>query len=692
MRRASRVLILLVVAMTACGSQMALAADGTATLGTDLRPYAVVLSSNVYKIPNTSDWVNPNFGFAYMQNVQRGSSQTDYCTTIPSAGDTRDLIAIDGVASPEVPEAIIRTLGTPTANVVKYEGRTQDCYYLVIGIYSSAGGTGGPGGMNRWYSEFDTNNDAYEHPHFVVTVNDRYCKDDDRVGIGTTSVAHFELQNSQNTPTAYFKLSQKPLSSSVAGAVTFLDGGAVHSITHDSQVDVEFIGDIAGIASIIATATNEDGTETPGSPKTGTAEVAVASMTLYVGRSEQNIVESDDNFVTELTDYEQTETHPRSPLFIFGEPNPIFIEVTGLPAGLGILEKCVQVSSESDPVGVALSLNEVPGKPGTYRNVIAGWTSNKLLLGTKSGSVRGQVIRIKTTRREVLTFTLNQAGTMPVSKNVMVERGRTGAGYFTYNDIDICPYGKRKSTKPIAEGFVAGFRQATSVPTSRPYWPCAYLGAGDAVCRIGDYMNPTDSDKADAASIIMWVGHGTAEQNAGKWDYYCVFINETGMEKLHHDDVGLGDTLANWAIFHSCRFLNTDGEAEDGPNDGLTVDPDAVNAELKKMCGHGMRLVCGWKTRMYMKPGLGAYFAERLQEGDDIADAWIATSMVFPREDENKVSIARVFGAEACANDNVVPITDSPMAPVILCPRDPVPADSYSVLQELATPGNGLTE
>jgi hypothetical protein len=277
MRHASRVLILLVVAMTACGSQMALAADGTATLGTDPRPYAVVLSSNVYKIPGTDwDWVGSNFGFAYIQNVQKNSVQTDYCATIPSAGDTRVLKAIDGVASPEVPEAIIRTLGDPFDHVVKYEGRTQDCYYLVIGTYSSSGGAGGPGGTSRWYSEFDTNN-SRSSPHFVVTINDRYIEGDDVFEISSISV---EMQNAENVSgQVHFILQQESLLNT-QGEVIYNDSNAsvsnVHSVDNDNQECVNATAVTAGLVSIKAVETDVDGVPlvTP-NVKPGTARAKV---------------------------------------------------------------------------------------------------------------------------------------------------------------------------------------------------------------------------------------------------------------------------------------------------------------------------------------------------------------------------------------------------------------------------------
>lgn len=253
--------LLLVLLLIICSSQAASAADGMATLGEDPRPYAVILSSNVQKIPDVSNWVSGQFGFAYMQDVQKGSSQTDYCYTQPRAGSSATLKALDGVASPENAEPIVRTVGYPSANAVKYEGRTGDCYYLVMGTY--AGGTGGSGGeTSHWYSEFDTNQNPAS-PHFVLTINGRYSSIDDRIELGYGSFPiTVELQNSGHNPgEIYFRLFQTPLDAvEFSGAVSFVDGdgatSGVHAVNNTSQEMVFAVGSASGMVSLIAMQTD----------------------------------------------------------------------------------------------------------------------------------------------------------------------------------------------------------------------------------------------------------------------------------------------------------------------------------------------------------------------------------------------------------------------------------------------------
>lgn len=259
--------LLIVLLLIVCSSQAASAADGTATLGEDPRPYAVILSSNTRKGIG-DDWVSDQFGFAYMQNVQKGSPQTDYCYTNPRAGSSATLKAIDGTASPENPEVIERDVGASGPNSVVFEGRTGDCYYLVMGTYS--GGTGGFGGeTSHWYSEFDTN-ESPTSPHFVVTIEERYCEADDRFPIDSAPTKIVvELQHAGGIEGAiYFRLYQMSLPDADLGndgAILFPDSdddgtfSCMHSVYKDNQSEVYAVGMVKGKVSVIAIETDENG-------------------------------------------------------------------------------------------------------------------------------------------------------------------------------------------------------------------------------------------------------------------------------------------------------------------------------------------------------------------------------------------------------------------------------------------------
>lgn len=238
------------------------AADGHAKLGQDPRS------------PANGQIISDDFGFAFMQNVQKtspgGPGFTDTCQTLPKDGSNAVLTAIDGVASPENPEQIYCTLSGDTAI---FTGRTGDCYYMVTGVYGGAnggGGGGGPGGGNGtarnrrlWHSEFDTNNDEAA-PHFVVYINERYSSEDDFFVVNWISRISVELHNVVGMDPATsvnFKLSQTPLAGN--GAVTILkpdgtpaDPNQIYQIRPGETVTVNARGLSTGVVSIIAEQTN----------------------------------------------------------------------------------------------------------------------------------------------------------------------------------------------------------------------------------------------------------------------------------------------------------------------------------------------------------------------------------------------------------------------------------------------------
>jgi hypothetical protein len=259
----------------------------------------------------------------------------------------------------------------------------------------------------------------------------------------------------------------------------------------------------------------------------------------------------------------------------------------------------------------------------------------------------------------------------------MIDRAEAGGAWLTYSSIwDDWPELSR--TDDVATEFLDGL----CVENKNPSFGRMYRAMGDNKCKRSHFVNPTDKDCADRVDFVMWCGHGSKDEKG----YYCVFLNGTDTEKLYHEDVGLGDTDAEWVAFNTCRFLNTNTEAEDGAN-GPNVNQEDIENELKKLCKNGIHLVLGWKTRMAMRPGMGAYFVNRMRAGDEIKDAWVAMTQQYPRLDPAKVSIGRVFGAESCEGDCLEPDISTGLLYPIKVSRDPDETDSYKVLEEVATPG-----
>lgn len=278
-----------VIAVVTSSVQMVLAADGQAQLGQDPRQ------------PANGKIISDNFGFAFMQNVEKkgvgGQGFTDTCTTLDKKGN-HTLTATDGVSSPEHSEAILFTLKGDT---VTFSGRTGECYYMVTGKYGGGGSGGGQGGSaggaggatREWNSDFDTDRDETNTPHFVVYINARYRSKDNYFRIGSNSVVSVELHNRLGvTGTRYFKLTQQPLLNT-GGAVTFLkddgtpvDPDKVYPINPDGTVSVFATGATEGTVSVIAYETNSTGggpaTQPTVQQGTATAPVVASQLRMLV--------------------------------------------------------------------------------------------------------------------------------------------------------------------------------------------------------------------------------------------------------------------------------------------------------------------------------------------------------------------------------------------------------------------------
>lgn len=161
--------------------------------------------------------------------------------------------------------------------------------------------------------------------------------------------------------------------------------------------------------------------------------------------------------------------------------------------------------------------------------------------------------------------------------------------------------------------------------------------------------------------------------------------NRKKQNKLYKNEIGLGDTDSEWVIFNTCRFMNTSTEAADGVNTGGQVP---IISELESMHKNGLHISMGWKTRMQqniqyslagtsVNENIGRFFVEQLRTGMNFIDAWQATceNDAFARKTAG--AIGRSFYADLCKDDNIKPVNNSKLAPIVVS-RDPVPSESYS--------------
>jgi len=417
-----------------------------------------------------------------------------------------------------------------------------------------------------------------------------------------------------------------------------------------------------------------------GYPPHWSAKMPTPSLEVFIGQSDQIFDEA--NFEVMLTDYPAEGERQRNPKYMFGKEDPVFIQVRNIEPGQGTLLRRIRVSSESAPSYVEITLKETATDSGVYRNVAGEW-SDLLYLGEESG---GAPTHVGVIDEEVIKFQLvtssGEYADIQAEYHVMVDRAECGSGYYNY--IDVPKWPQLNSTTDIHNdflGMLTDTKAGYSKPDPAPILWSTYAGAGDAVCRKNDYAEPTDTDKADAADIIIWSGHGTDTGTPN--NYYCAFLDASkNIQKLHHSDVRLGNADAEWAIFQTCRFLNTSKEESNGPGHGTATDEDIIN-ELKQMFA-GCHLVCGYKTknRMY------AHFAEKLiscincdqgsDHGLDVGSimeiAFIRATRHCPMRDQDMYP--RIFVAVDCRPDWLYSEGTKKLAPVTLS-RDPLPTDNY---------------
>ena len=403
----------------------------------------------------------------------------------------------------------------------------------------------------------------------------------------------------------------------------------------------------------------------------------VVSIRLYLGEDPDGEIDGACNFTNELTDYPKTETHSRSPKYMFRRSDVIFVEVRGIdPAGVD-LNEYLSVYSATEEENKYIPLKETGTDTGIYRNVISGWTDGALRLTHKGANDTD--LRISVKDEEVLYFHIKKTGDghSPALKDIMVDRAEVGAAGLEYKDLD--GYDRLYSTVTCAEDFIKYLKNPLGNATITSFTP-VYDAHSDTTCKKEDFTSVKDSSRADAADIVSWSGHGT---NIGGSKYYCIFLkgDEDEVDKLYQDNVGLGNTDAEWAIFNSCRFLNTSTEAEDGDN-GPGVKQEDIDAELKKICKNGLHIVCGFKTRMNMgySPSISKEFIDELNSGSTIVEAWKETARKCTKKNAGEITIGRIFGLKTSLSQSFVPDNDNGIYPIRIVSRDPNSTDKYEVL------------
>jgi hypothetical protein len=486
----------------------------------------------------------------------------------------------------------------------------------------------------------------------------------------------------------------KPFSGSYGGYVEIVVGDEQNfGILQQDERNIQFWGtaskDSSDLWPVKAEGNLMPPKDRPGTPPHWSARISSAQIEVFIGQSDD--INDEANFTVKLVDYPAEGQRPRCPKYMYGKDHPLFIQAKNLPAGQGTLLRQVRVTSESDSSELEITLKETGTNTGVYRNVVGTW-SDLLYVGD---ATQGGPKRVKVTNEEVVTFKLASHGGVgdydTLAKcDVMIDRAECGSGYFNYVDVPNWPV--LNSTTDIHRDFVQMLtktKDGYTKPAGAPVCWATYAAAGDANCRQEHYASAADAQSADAADLVIWSGHGTDFGSTS--GYYCAFLDANkNIVQLHHNDVALGNTDAEWAIFETCRFLNTANEESNGPGHGTATDATIV-AELKQMFS-GLHLVMGYKT----KCRVWGHFAERLincsscdqgsehglDQGTTIRFSFARSTRHCPMQDQDMVP--RVFGAESCLGDKLYSDQGKKLAPVPLS-RDPLATDTY-VFDEWTVP------
>ncbi|MHC4694814.1 MAG: DUF6345 domain-containing protein, partial [Planctomycetota bacterium] len=306
-----------------------------------------------------------------------------------------------------------------------------------------------------------------------------------------------------------------------------------------------------------------------------TVKVTVIHVELFI----------DAGYTKPLDDWPKDGDLLRSPKYMFGETDPIYVQVKNIGTDPDVAETiydAVSVNSESsltsppEPAYVYLTLKETGVDTQIFRNSEAA--GELLYLFTSSSEGNGD--KIKIIDEEVLDFYLSippgNTSYYKRSEDVMVDRAEVIVEWQSdYDTYDTYP------TIGCADDFAEGFYD--NLGTTNLVW-FKNDNNGDLDSKEANWDYQYDSGYVDAADIALWCGHGPVDA-AGP--YMRFFVDTIGglkqsADKLYWSEIDWGDIDADWVVLNTCSFLN------------------GTDTELKQMISssRGVHLICGYKTDM----------------------------------------------------------------------------------------------
>jgi len=358
-----------------------------------------------------------------------------------------------------------------------------------------------------------------------------------------------------------------------------------------------------------------------------------------------------------LDDWPKDGDQPRSPKYMFGKDDPIYVQVSNIgidPQEAETKFDFVKVTSESDTSGIIkLNVKETGVDTQTFRNSGFLGEHELLYLSTSSSESTPEdpKDKIKVIDEEVLTFWLRiQPGSdnYVTCKTVMVDRSEVGIEWQSDYETYDTGYGTLGCADDFAEGFYNEIGWIDHV------W-FKNFNNGVLNSEESHWDSGGDSSYADSVDFAVWCGHGPVDE-VGPYMRFFVNLQEgekQPADRLYWSEIDWGDKDVDWVVLNTCSFLN------------------GTDTELKQMVSdaRGVHLICGYKTDMTVYCEAGEYFAERLIYRT-VKQAWFDQADEYQSEEDENT--ARVFGASASMDDDLrgtVPLWIS---------RDPTSSSTYT--------------
>jgi PKD repeat protein len=366
----------------------------------------------------------------------------------------------------------------------------------------------------------------------------------------------------------------------------------------------------------------------------------------------------DSSYSQVLDDWPKDGDHPRSPKYLFGENDPIYVQVANLgtdPQEAEPFVNFVKVTSDSDGL-IYLDLKETGVNTQIFRNSEA--EGGELLYLSTINSDGNDKDKIKVINEEKLIFSMQiQPGydNYVTCKTVMVDRAEIGTEFQEAYHV-YCEHGP--PFNEIKTGRFGGQFHDNIGGEPGLVWYKNFKNA-DLASKQEHWHADSDTPYADSVDIVSWSGHNTVVDSK---IHFHFFNDSPNCDIFPRASTNLGDADADWVIFDTCYSLH-----------GLK---DVLKADLltSGRCAH---MFLGYGSTSYWEyENCGEYFTQRLKE-ETIQQAW------FDYCDEtlflgSKVKAFRVsaYAAESLAGSGPIEVM-----------RDPIATDDWKSKAHINTTG-----